>query len=71
MIVTNNCGGLSLQLLERALEECGNDIDSAIRSLNELRLGSTDNNLGSAAAASDVTPEANVQSQGMLTKYFE
>ncbi|KAJ8635051.1 hypothetical protein MRB53_009318 [Persea americana] len=31
------------QLLERALEACGNDLDSAIKSLNELRLGSTDN----------------------------
>ncbi|KAM7263567.1 hypothetical protein ACFE04_001250 [Oxalis oulophora] len=28
------------QLLERALDECGNDLDSAITSLNELRLGS-------------------------------
>uniref|UniRef100_A0A2N9GYU0 CUE domain-containing protein n=1 Tax=Fagus sylvatica TaxID=28930 RepID=A0A2N9GYU0_FAGSY len=55
------------KLLERALEECGNDIDSAIRSLNELRLGSTDNNLGSAAATSDVTLEANDQSQGVVT----
>ncbi|XP_031481575.1 uncharacterized protein LOC116251438 [Nymphaea colorata] len=27
------------QLLERALEACGNDLDSAIKSLNELRLG--------------------------------
>ncbi|CAN6449811.1 unnamed protein product [Victoria cruziana] len=26
------------QLLERALEACGNDLDSAIKSLNELRL---------------------------------
>ncbi|TKY54824.1 hypothetical protein E2542_SST19237 [Spatholobus suberectus] len=26
-------------LLEKALEDCGNDIDSAIRSLNQLRLG--------------------------------
>lgn len=31
------------QLLERALEACGNDLDSAIKSLNELRLGSADN----------------------------
>eukprot|EP00268_Persea_americana_P050746 TRINITY_DN5543_c0_g1_i5.p1 TRINITY_DN5543_c0_g1~~TRINITY_DN5543_c0_g1_i5.p1 ORF type:complete len:281 (+),score=75.68 TRINITY_DN5543_c0_g1_i5:184-1026(+) len=28
------------QLLERALEACGNDLDSAIKSLNELSLGS-------------------------------
>jgi len=55
------------KLLERALEECGDDLDSAIRSLNELRLGSTHQNLDNAAANSDVTPEANVQSQGTET----
>lgn len=58
------------QLLERALEECGDDLDSAIRSLNELRLGSADQNSGSAAAGlSDVALEANVhlQSQGAVT----
>ncbi|KAF5459191.1 hypothetical protein F2P56_023169 [Juglans regia] len=57
----------STMLLERALEECHNDLDSTIRSLNELRLGSTDNNLGSIAAKCDVTLEANVQSQGEVT----
>ncbi|CAN0901158.1 hypothetical protein LINGRAHAP2_LOCUS21262 [Linum grandiflorum] len=35
------------ELLERALAECGEDLDLAIRSLNELRLGSGDKNLGS------------------------
>ncbi|BFG40137.1 hypothetical protein CerSpe_264110 [Prunus speciosa] len=44
------------QLLERALEECGDDLDSAIRSLNELRLSS-------AAGKSNVASEANVQLQ--------
>lgn len=44
------------QLLEKALEECGDDLDSAIRSLNELRLGS--------AAKSDAT---NLESLGMGT----
>ncbi|KHG25876.1 Doublesex- and mab-3-related transcription factor 3 [Gossypium arboreum] len=39
------------QVLERALEECGDDLDSAIRSLNELCLGSADRN----AAAADKT----------------
>ncbi|KAL4194563.1 hypothetical protein AMTRI_Chr05g69290 [Amborella trichopoda] len=33
------------QLLERALEACDDDLDSAIRSLNELRLGSAERNL--------------------------
>ncbi|XP_009109664.1 plectin [Brassica rapa] len=31
------------QILERAIEECGDDIDSAIRCLNQLRLESTTN----------------------------
>lgn len=44
------------QLLERALEECGDDLDSAIRSLNELRLSS-------AAGKSNIASEANVQLQ--------
>ncbi|KAK8550184.1 hypothetical protein V6N13_118707 [Hibiscus sabdariffa] len=38
------------QVLERVLEECGDDLNSAIRCLNELRLGSADRN---AAAAAD------------------
>ncbi|KAE8713935.1 Ubiquitin system component Cue protein, putative isoform 2 [Hibiscus syriacus] len=37
-------------VLKRVFEECGGDLDSAIRSLNELRLGSTDRN---AVAALD------------------
>ncbi|CAF1709744.1 unnamed protein product [Brassica oleracea var. botrytis] len=32
------------QILERAIEECGDDIDSAIRCLNQLRLESTNKN---------------------------
>ncbi|KAF3589161.1 hypothetical protein F2Q69_00028311 [Brassica cretica] len=32
------------QILERAIEECGDDLDSAIRSLNQLRLESADKN---------------------------
>ncbi|KAK9141747.1 hypothetical protein Syun_011147 [Stephania yunnanensis] len=35
------------QHIERALDECGNDLESAIKSLNQLRLGSIDNNLDS------------------------
>ncbi|KAL5547783.1 hypothetical protein UlMin_003014 [Ulmus minor] len=50
------------QLLERALEECGDDLDSAIRSLNELRLGSAAHNLGSAAGT-----DANGQVQPQVT----
>ncbi|XP_052199686.1 uncharacterized protein LOC127806432 [Diospyros lotus] len=55
--------GMDKQLLERALEECGNDLDLAIRSLNELQLGST-KKLGSVARNCDVTEGENVQSQG-------
>ncbi|KAI3426592.1 uncharacterized protein J3R85_009963, partial [Psidium guajava] len=51
------------QLLERALEESGNDLDSAIRRLNELRLGSADPNLGSALDGSNVSVDVNVQLQ--------
>ncbi|KAH9653315.1 CUE domain-containing protein [Citrus sinensis] len=52
------------QILDRALEECGDDLDSAIRSLNELRLGSADNNLGSVAGKSDLAADANAQGGG-------
>lgn len=34
----------TFQVLERALQECGNDIDAAIKRLNELCLGNTDGN---------------------------
>ncbi|CAL5339442.1 uncharacterized protein LOC114297996 [Camellia sinensis] len=50
------------QLLERALKECGDDLDLAIRSLNELRLGSAEN-LGSIASKCGVAQEENVQFQ--------
>ncbi|XP_038692378.1 uncharacterized protein LOC119990502 [Tripterygium wilfordii] len=36
------------QLLERALDECRNDLDTAVKSLRELGLGSLDDKLGSA-----------------------
>ncbi|KAJ6408085.1 hypothetical protein OIU84_011399 [Salix udensis] len=50
------------QLLEKALEECGDDLDSAIRSLNELRLASVEN-FSSAVAKSNVIDKANVPPQ--------
>ncbi|BFG15557.1 hypothetical protein CerSpe_018310 [Prunus speciosa] len=37
------------QVLERALEECGNDIDAAVKMLHELHLGSGEENSASAA----------------------
>ncbi|OVA13727.1 Ubiquitin system component Cue [Macleaya cordata] len=42
------------ELLERALEECGYDLDSAIKSLNELRLGSVEISSVSAAEGTDL-----------------
>lgn len=45
------------QLLERALEASGNDLDSAIKSLTDLHLGSAE--LGFAAAKLDPPTEAN------------
>ncbi|RYQ87212.1 hypothetical protein Ahy_B09g094683 isoform B [Arachis hypogaea] len=36
------------QVLERALQECGNDLDAAIKRLNELCLGTTHGNTGTA-----------------------
>lgn len=35
--------GMDKQFLGRTLEECGDDLDYAVRSLNELRLGSAEN----------------------------
>ncbi|KAJ9141010.1 hypothetical protein P3X46_031595 [Hevea brasiliensis] len=58
------------QILERALEECGDDLDSAIRSLNELRLASAENNVGSNVLRSDVLLESNVQ-QGITITIME
>ncbi|XP_059637899.1 uncharacterized protein LOC132279863 [Cornus florida] len=54
------------QLLERVLKECGDDLDSAIRSLNELRLGSAEK-LGSADGNTDVEQEVQLQTQGLAT----
>ncbi|KAH7574389.1 hypothetical protein JRO89_XS03G0290200 [Xanthoceras sorbifolium] len=55
------------QLLERTLEECGDDLDSAIRSLHELRLGSADRNISRIAGKFNAGPEANAQLQAQGT----
>ena len=39
---------LTFQLLERALDECGCDLNAAIKSLHELSLGYAAGNSGSA-----------------------
>lgn len=53
------------QLLERALEACGNDLDSAIKSLNELHLGSVEGDITAVESRPDSLTGANDQlSQG-------
>lgn len=56
----------SFQILERALQECGNDLDAAIKSLHGLCLGSADENSGTAAPQ----PEANVVDAGTIVWNF-
>ncbi|RWW31175.1 hypothetical protein BHE74_00002306 [Ensete ventricosum] len=50
-----------LQLLERALEESGNDLDSTLQSLNDLHLETTKFNLDSSVSKSEIGVETNVQ----------
>lgn len=59
-----SCDDFTFQILERALQECGNDLDVAIKSLHELCLESTQGNLGSPEE-SDVNVE-----KGMLMCYL-
>ncbi|XP_061351295.1 uncharacterized protein LOC133296345 isoform X2 [Gastrolobium bilobum] len=46
------------EILEKALQECGNDLDAAIKSLHGLCLGSADENSGTAQQ-----PQANVETE--------
>ncbi|KAJ6372695.1 hypothetical protein OIU76_027086 [Salix suchowensis] len=57
------------QLIEKVLEECGDDLDSAIRSLNDLRLGSAEN-FSAATDKSGVIDESNAPAQGTHRKFF-
>ncbi|XP_010241563.1 PREDICTED: uncharacterized protein LOC104586125 [Nelumbo nucifera] len=59
--------GMDDQLLEKALEQCGNDLDSAIRSLHELHLESGDGNLGAAAEPDGNIENAQLSPQGVLS----
>ncbi|XP_008795848.1 uncharacterized protein LOC103711481 [Phoenix dactylifera] len=56
------------QFLERALEASGNDLDSAIKSLNDLCLESADINLGSVVSKPENGVETNVHisSEGIM-----
>lgn len=49
------------ELLEKTLENCGNDLDLAIKSLNQLRLGCAESNLGNAAGQSDMSSQDSSQ----------
>ncbi|CAN1240767.1 hypothetical protein LINPERPRIM_LOCUS4664 [Linum perenne] len=53
------------ELLERAIAECGEDLDLAIRSLNELRIGSSDKNLCSDPGNCDGLLDDDGNVQGM------
>lgn len=50
---------MKLQFLEQALEASGNDLDSAIKSLNDLRLDSSYMSLVSAVGKSENGTEMN------------
>lgn len=52
------------QILERALEECGNDLDAAIKRLNELHLGYGEENAVSAEAPNDIAEK------GMMSHFW-
>ncbi|CAN6570499.1 unnamed protein product [Malus baccata var. baccata] len=49
------------QVLERALEECGNDMDAAIKRLHELCLGSAEETSGSAEQTADIVANATTE----------
>lgn len=60
-----------LQLLERALEAAGNDLDSAIKSLTDLHLEQEETNLSSiAGTCEDGTPVNHLATEGICTFPF-
>lgn len=60
-----------LQLLERALEAAGNDLDSAIKSLTDLHLEPEETNLASiAGTCEDGTPVNHLANEGICTFPF-
>ncbi|CAM8894528.1 unnamed protein product [Rhodiola kirilowii] len=57
--------GMDKQLIEKVLDDCGDDLDSAIRRLNELCLGSAEvSNAGHLNGEADPNPQQ--ETQGML-----
>lgn len=67
MDITHNCCGNGFQFLERALEASGNDLDSTIKSLNNLHLESAETNLSSAfiESGSGISPNIQLVTEGM------
>ncbi|XP_057486069.1 uncharacterized protein LOC130772333 isoform X2 [Actinidia eriantha] len=61
-LVLDHLSDLFPDMDKQALEECGNNLDLAIRSLNELQLGPAEN-LGLAATECDFTQAENMQFQ--------
>lgn len=55
---------MEVQLLEIALQECGNDLDVAIKSLQERCLGSADGNSGSAEQSDANAPTGTLRDGG-------
>ncbi|WCJ40529.1 Ubiquitin system component Cue protein [Euphorbia peplus] len=55
------------QLLERAVEECGNNLDAAIKSLNEHCSESAEHNSGSAEAAGSNADQGTLPDDGVAT----
>lgn len=51
------------QILERALEECGNDLDAAIKRLNELHLGYGEENAVSAEEPNDIVEKGTLTNE--------
>ncbi|XP_071711680.1 uncharacterized protein [Rutidosis leptorrhynchoides] len=58
---------LDNQLLEKALEVSGDDVDSAVKNLNEMCLGNVDGNSGSVAWSNAGTSKDNFTSENSST----
>lgn len=56
--------GIDIQLLERALEECGNDLDSAIKRLHQHCLGSSEENVSPAKESNAITEKGSSTTNG-------
>lgn len=55
---------MELHILERALQECGNDLDAAIQRLHELCLGSAEDNSGCAEESDAIVEKGALTNDG-------